>query len=100
MSYHIRTARVPNSETKLFREGGRPHYNVKIYLEADELDQVDSVEYKLHETFKNRHRIGRDRMNKLEIRIWSWDYFNARAKVIKNQGAPEAIQGLIKWWNL
>jgi len=48
MSYHIRTTRVPNSETKLFREGGRPHYNVKIYFEADELDQVDSVEYKLH----------------------------------------------------
>ena len=53
MSYHIRTARVPNNKTKLFREGGRPHYNVKIYLEADELDQVDSVEYELHETFKN-----------------------------------------------
>ena len=97
MSYHIRTALVPNSETKHFREGGRPHYNVKISLEADELDQVDSVEYELHETFKNRHRIGRDRTNKFEIRIWSWGYFNARAKVIKNQGAPEAIQGLIKW---
>ena len=85
MSYRIESALVPNSESKRFREGGRVHYQVRGFLESaspDELDKVDSVEYELHPTFRERHRTGRDHSRKFKIRIGSWNYFVVHGKVL------------------
>lgn len=100
MAFHIRSERVPSSEPKSFREGGRDHYYVRIYIESDspeELDAVDSVQYELHPTFRQRYRVSTERATGFEIRIWTYGYFSARAKIVKKDGPPETIEGFIRW---
>lgn len=100
MSYRIKSFQIPGTIPKQFIEGGRPHYNAGISLEADnpsELDAVDFVDYELHPTFKDRHLTGRNRSNNFEVRIWSWGFFNAKAKVVLKNGAPEMIEGMVRW---
>ena len=85
---------------KKFREGGRDHYFVRIFLKPDssaELDEVDSVQYELHPTFRQRTQVGTERSNEFEIRIWTYGFFNAKAKIIKKDGSPEPIEGFIHW---
>ena len=100
MSYEITSAIVPRSKTKEFREGGRTHHNVRIYLSSDgdsDLDLIDSVQYELHPTFKNRIRVAPNRQSNFEIAIWTWGYFNIKAKLVMKDGPPQFIDGMVRW---
>ena len=100
MSFKIETERVKGISPKKFREGGRDHYFVRIFLKPDssaELDEVDSVQYELHPTFRQRIQVATERATNFEIRIWSYGFFSAKAKVIKKIGQPESTEGFIHW---
>ncbi len=100
MSLKIETERVKGITPKKFREGGRDHYFVRIFLNPDssaELDEVDSVQYELHPTFRQRIQVATERANGFEIKIWTYGFFNAKAKIIKKDGSPEPIEGFVKW---
>ena len=100
MSYEIKTERVKGSDPKKFREGGRDHYYIRIFIEPDEtnkLDEIDSVQYELHPTFRQRNQVATERSNDFEIRIWTYGFFNAKAKIIKKAGKTEPIEGFVHW---
>ena len=100
MAFRIKSERVRGVEPRTFREGGRRHYNVRIFLDTDnpqDLEQVDSVQYELHPTFRNRHRVSSNRAAQFEILIWSYGFFTAKAKIVKKNGTPEDIDGFIRW---
>ena len=44
---------------KVFHDGGKEHYNVRIYLYAkpDTLNSIRKVEYLLHSSFRNPRRV-------------------------------------------
>ncbi|MDA0735136.1 MAG: hypothetical protein O2909_09970 [Chloroflexi bacterium] len=100
MAFRIKSERIRGIESKPFREGGKKHYSVRIFLDADspeELDQVDSVQYELHPTFRNRQRVSSNRATQFEIIIWSYGFFTAKAKIVKKDKPPENIEGFIRW---
>ena len=91
---------VKGSEPKTFREGGRPHQNVRIYLEADEstdLEQIEMVRYELYPTFRERLRVSNDPTKQFEIRIWTYGYFQILAGLYMQDGARQEIKGMVKW---
>jgi len=100
MSYEIKSERVKGNEPKIFREGGRNHYYVRIFVKPDqpeELDEIDSVQYELHPTFRQRNQVATLQTNGFEIRIWTYGFFNAKAKIIKKVGAPESKEVFVHW---
>ena len=58
---------------KVFHNGGKDHYNVKIYLDAkpNTLASIKMVEYVLHTSFRNRRRVSSDPENHFAIGIWT-----------------------------
>jgi transcription initiation factor IIF auxiliary subunit len=67
MSIEIKSELVPFCKAQRFREGGRLHKNVRIYLQSkdeDRFNQIASVEYELHPTFKDRCRTSTNRIKK------------------------------------
>lgn len=100
MSISIKCGVVPNSEPKRFRERGRLHRNIRIYLhseEKDELDNITKVIYILHPTFKNRYRESSNRIRNFEIRIWTYGYFKITAELTFSDGKTEKISDFVKW---
>lgn len=100
MSISIKCDLVHNSRPQRFREGGRLHRNIRIYLQADdeaELDKITSVEYELHPTFKNRYRESSNRTRNFEVRIWTYGYFKVKAELLFSDGKKETISGFVKW---
>jgi transcription initiation factor IIF auxiliary subunit len=88
MSYHLRNnvIRDPLGRVKVrtYHAGGREHYHIGVWLEADsdrEMDHVARVEYLLHPSFRQRERSSANRSNDLSITIWSWGTFLVQAKV-------------------
>jgi transcription initiation factor IIF auxiliary subunit len=63
---------------RVFREGGREHYNLRIYLEGsqDELWQITKVEYLLHPSFRKPLRESTDAASGFAIEIWTWGMFD------------------------
>lgn len=93
--YDIDDERVPisishNAEYWKTRADGKQLFKIKAWLKGDKkwLDRVFSVEYQLHETFKNPHRYSTDRANNFEIRTNSWGAFRLRARVNFNDQEP------------
>lgn len=100
MALKIKSDIVPHSEPMRFTEGGRLFRNVRIYLIADnktELDKVKSVQYELHPTFRQRYHVATDRADNFEIRIWTYGFFNIKAQVSFNKGAPQTVTGFVHW---
>lgn len=100
MEFKIKSELVKGVEGKRFREGGRLHRNVRIYLEADPPDalkDIDSVQYELHPTFRDRVRVSDDSTNQFEIKIWTYGYFKVRAKLIRKDGSPQYVDGFVRW---
>jgi transcription initiation factor IIF auxiliary subunit len=79
---------------KLFSRKGREHYHIGIWLDGEEteLDQVEKIEYELHQTFKNPLRSSSNRDNKFSITIWTWGQFNIRATIYYKNGETEERQ--------
>lgn len=68
---------------KIFRDGGREHYHIGLWIDADErtLDRIDYVEYELHSSFKRRKRHSRSRSNQFSITFWTWGHFDIDVRV-------------------
>jgi transcription initiation factor IIF auxiliary subunit len=100
MALKIKSKEVQGSRPQRFREGGRLFHNVKIYLEADnenELKPINLVQYELHPTFRERIQVSDDKLNKFEIKIWTYGFFNIIAKLFKKDGNTEIVEGFVKW---
>ena len=100
MPYKIRSTEISGAEPKQFRAGGKLHHRVRIYLEAtedDALEDIRSVQYELHPTFRERIQFSDDALNQFELRIWTYGYFTIRATLVKNDGSTEDIKGFVKW---
>ena len=100
MEFSIKSEIVPHSEPKRFTEGGRLFRNVRIYLAVEnesDLDKVQSVQYELHPTFRQRYQVSVDRRTNFEIRIWTYGFFNIQAKVSLNDGTVKTVTGFVKW---
>ena len=88
MSYRLRNNLIRNPAGKIkyrrFHPNGYDHYHIGVWLEADsdrELDRVESVEYRLHPTFRNRIRRSSNRGNAFSITFWSWGTFVIEATI-------------------
>lgn len=100
MPFKIRSNEISGVEPKRFRAGGKLHHRVRIYLEAtddDSLEEIRSVQYELHPTFRERIRFSDDAVNQFELRIWTYGYFPMRATLLKNNGTTEDIKGFVEW---
>lgn len=71
--------------------GGREYYRLRIWLDADEpkiLDEVSSVEYHLHPTFRDPVRNVTDRASEFALATAGWGQFNLWAEVKFRDGDP------------
>lgn len=95
----IISERISGVSGRRFREGGRLHRNVRIYLEARDsgLDNIDHVEYELHPTFRQRIRSSNNRRGKFEITIWTWGYFSIQARLFMKDGSVKLVDGYVEW---
>ena len=100
MAFKINSELIAGSLARYFRDGGLPHYNVRISLTADnpaDLDRVKSVRYELHPTFKNRYPRSIEREREFEIRLWTYGFFTARAELIMANGDRDSVEGMVRW---
>jgi transcription initiation factor IIF auxiliary subunit len=76
---------------RTFQEGGRAHYNLRIWLDGtpEELDQVREVEYLLHPTFRLRKRHSSNRQDQFSISIWTWGMFLIQTTIHFHNGQVE-----------
>lgn len=88
MPYNLRNSVIRNPDGKIkFKqsdESGTEHYHLGVWLVADseaELDAVDSVEYFLHPTFRNRIRKSANRKNDFSVTFWAWGAFSIEATI-------------------
>jgi transcription initiation factor IIF auxiliary subunit len=84
---------------KVFREGGREHYNVRIYISApaEELNSIEMVEYMLHPSFHNPRRTSKDRENGFAIEIWTWGMFETTVTIHFRDGKTEDTSHYLKY---
>jgi transcription initiation factor IIF auxiliary subunit len=98
--FEIKSEAVAKVIPKVFKKGGRKHRYVRIYLETEDNNDyrnVEIVQYELHPTFKNRLRLSNKHNEKFEIKIWTYGYFNIKAKILYIDGSTEIISGFVKW---
>ena len=95
----IRSQKVPEVPGKQFRENGKLHRLVRIYLEGpkEEIDKIKSVEYELHPTFRQRYRQAEDPRNQFEITIWTYGFFKIKATLFHEDKTFEIIEGFVRW---
>ena len=69
-------------------EQGTTYYKVWLYLEGEDLPNVDSVTYVLHETFPNPVRAVKLTPSNPngQLVIWTWGVFTVRAKIADRRG--------------
>jgi len=95
MALKISSEVIKDAEGKIpyrvFQSGGREHYNLRIWLDgpAQELDQVEKVEYLLHPSFRDRHPSSFDRDGKFALFIWTWGMFAIEATIHYKDGRIE-----------
>src|SRR6478672_8515134 len=79
---------------RYLHQGGREHYNLRVWLEADrkQLDDIDRVEYTLHRSFKDPIRISNNRGDNFSIFIWSYGMFAISAKLYYLDGMTSNIR--------
>lgn len=73
--------------------GGLPYYRLRIALDADVIDELNTVErvvYHLHPTFRNPDRESSDRRSAFEIRTAGWGEFNMTAEIFR-RGEPSPL---------
>ena len=65
-----------------------PNYRVFVYLTGRDLDFVERVTYKLHETFKRQFvKVDRSPHNPhCKLTIWTWGLFEVKAEVKMQDG--------------
>jgi len=83
--------RVRNTAQITRREG---RYQWRLYLEgpAEELDEVQEVEYILHPTFRNPVRVVRDRASGFALDSVGWGEFEVGVEVRKESGEVQTMR--------
>jgi transcription initiation factor IIF auxiliary subunit len=100
MSYKIKSNEVSRVEPRQFRQGGKFHHKVRIYLEATDgasLSSINLVQYELHPTFREPIRVANDIRTHFEIQIWTYGYFGINATLVMKDGSTQTTQGFVKW---
>lgn len=90
--YKLKTIFNKNFKPIRFRRSGKPHYQIFLEIEPDEvsdLKNVENVEYFLHPTFKNRIRNSSDRKNNFRVEIKAWGTFVVRIKIYESSNSVE-----------
>ena len=99
MAFSVRCRKL-NLPTREFRDGGRVHYRVKIWIratETDSLDDIQEVVYQLHKSFKVPERKASDRKSRFALKIWSYGFFDITATLTLNSGEKPTIHGRVEW---
>ncbi len=102
MSFQIKAEPMRSTEAKRFRKGGRQHRLVRLHLEPtpgsdSNLDDVLSVEYELHPTFKQRYRLVEDPTGGFELKLWTYGYFPVRGRIRMKDGTRDECEGFVRW---
>ena len=100
MSYEVRSELVQGSTPKPFRDGGRLHYFVRIFLSADggdSLNEVKLVRYQLHKSFKDRYPTINDRKTEFEVRVWTYGFFHIFGDITLWDGSRRTAEGTVQW---
>lgn len=93
----------PDSTEKiaLYREqpSGQPLYRVFVYLDGNDLPFVDSVTYRLHETFSPpTSRVTRSLTNAhAKITIWTWGVFTVEAVIVDKSGGEQRLSHRLQY---
>ncbi len=61
--------------SRLFRKDGYEHFKVRLYL-VGSVAAVRQVDYQLHATFPNPHRVITDSKDGFHLDIWTWGEFD------------------------
>jgi len=99
-NYTIKTELINNVPPKRFVSGGKYHYYIRIYIDAEPetfLDSIELVKYTLHPTFRNRQRVSENRTSNFDIKIWSYGYFDTKALLLFRDGNTQEISGYVSW---
>ena len=99
MTMKIITKRDRSTPTRRFRVGGKNHYKVELSIDSDDdtLDNISSVEYVLHPSFRDRIRRSDDKNTKFGTDIWTYGYFPVEAKIVDNDGNETTIVGNVEF---
>ena len=76
--------------SRRFREGGYEHFNIRVFVEGD-IEDLQSVEYQLHPTFRNPDRVVEDPDRGFALDIWTWGEFDIRVTLHFQDGSTEEM---------
>lgn len=81
------------------KQRGKDLWDWSVWLEGDEkaLDQIASVRYVLHHTFRDPVRVVTDRASKFTLKSNGWGEFLIRAEITPHSGAPFTVE---RWLTL
>jgi transcription initiation factor IIF auxiliary subunit len=84
---------------RVFRNGGKEHYHVRIYVEggAKEIFEIEKVVYHLHKSFRNARRVSYDSDAGFPLEIWSWGLFPIEAEIHFKNGKVEKMTGNVEF---
>ena len=99
MDIHVKHEVVKDSSNKIkfrrFKRGGYEHYNIRLFIEGKDLNEVSFVEYELHPTFPNPLRKATNSALGFAIDIWTWGEFEISVSIhFKNNETLEIIHSV------
>ncbi len=71
---------------KKFREQGRHHFRIRIFLEGPDIENIEKVVYTLHPTFPKPSREITSGPP-FELVIWAWGMFNLHVEIYDRTGS-------------
>ncbi len=85
------------------KDNGLFYFFINIFLDNENktgknfisYDDIDYVEYKLHESFPNRFRVSRAKDDQFEIKIWTYGFFHVSAKIFTKWGQIIEAKGKV-----
>ena len=98
ISYTIRSERVKGTAPK--RSGNTFLFHVRIFIKSSDrldLEDIRYVIYELHPTFRNPKQIAKNIRSDFEIQIWTWGFFNVKAKLVMKGGDIQEIDGYVDY---
>ena len=73
-----------------FQPDGYDHYRIRLSIDGP-LDEITSVQYELHPTFRSPVRNSRDRSDRFAIEFWTWGEFEVLVTAYYSDGSEQAI---------
>lgn len=99
MDIQVKHEVIKNSSDKIkfrrFKLGGYEHYNIRLFIEGEDLSEVSFVEYELHPTFPNPLRKATNSEQGFAIDIWTWGEFEINVSIhFKNREIQDVIHSV------